>query len=64
MIQLTTPEGRRAFVSPQAIASVCEAGVSSQWHGTRAIVRMVDGRVIEVSESAAEVSEMVDANKD
>lgn len=59
MIELTDREGRSTFVAPSAIASVAEAGVSSQWHGTRSYVRLFDGRVIEASQTAHAISEAV-----
>lgn len=55
MIELTLFDGRRQYVAPSAIASVAETGASSQWHGVRAVVKLFDGTVIEVRDSAQEV---------
>lgn len=43
MIKLTNSNGYDLYFAPDAIASVQEAGTSSQWHGICAIVRTFDG---------------------
>lgn len=60
MIQLTSPEGARIYLHPDAVAEVREAGASSQWHGIRAIVRTFDKRTLEVNESAQEIFRLLD----
>lgn len=47
-------------VAASNIARITEAGASSQWHGIRAIVKLFDGDVLEVEETASEVRAMVD----
>lgn len=62
MIRLTCPNSSgytTHYVSPQNIARVTEAGVSSQWHGIRSIVRTLDGAVLECSEPAGQINDMV-----
>lgn len=59
MIRLTSPNSSgyaTHYLHPQAIARVTEAGVSSQWHGIRSIVRTFDGAVLECSETAHEIN--------
>lgn len=63
MIALSVVEGEgrwhTEYVSPQNIARVTEAGVSSQWHGIRSFVRTFDGAVLECAETAQQVRNMV-----
>lgn len=47
-------------VHPQAVARITEAGPSSQWNGIRAIVKMFDGGILEVEETADAVRALVD----
>ena len=55
MIKITNPEGVVTYLHPDAIASITEAGPSSQWHGIRCIVKTFDGKIIECRESADDV---------
>lgn len=59
MIELHDANGRARFVAAEAIASVAEAGNSSQWHGIRSFVKLFDGEVIECSKPAADVAAAV-----
>ena len=59
MIQLTGINRNSIHLAPAAIASVTEAGASSQWHGICAIVRTFDGQVLEVRERADDVVRQV-----
>lgn len=59
MITLTNIDGRRTHAAPEAIATITEAGPSSQWHGVRSIVRLFDGRTIEARETADELLRLV-----
>jgi len=52
MITVTEIDGRKVHVNDAAIATITEAGPSSQWHGVRSIVHLFDGRVIEAREPA------------
>lgn len=56
MIEITGIGGHRHLFAPSAIASVSEAGASSQWHGIRSHVRTFDGRVIEAQETIDEIA--------
>lgn len=56
MIEVTDCGGHRHYLAPAAIASVSEAGVSSQWHGIRSHVRMFDGRTIEARDTVDEIA--------
>lgn len=55
MIQLTGINRNAIRLAPTAVASVTEAGASSQWHGIWAIVRTFDGQVLEVRERADDI---------
>ncbi|BAW24317.1 MULTISPECIES: hypothetical protein [Pseudomonas] len=55
MIQLTGINRNAIHLAPAAIASVTEAGSSSQWHGICAIVRTFDGQVLEVRDRADDI---------
>ncbi|HFL7943331.1 TPA: hypothetical protein ACG5DM_006490 [Pseudomonas putida] len=55
MIQLTGINRNAIHLAPAAIASVTEAGASSQWHGICAIVRTFDGQVLEVRQRADDI---------
>lgn len=62
MIRLTSPTSdgyATHYVAPTAIARVTEAGVSSQWHGIRSIVKLFDGTVLECSEVASDINKKV-----
>lgn len=61
MIKLTNIDGRRVLVAPHEIASVTEAGTSSQWHGIKSIVRMSSGKTIEAQESLREIETALSA---
>lgn len=56
MIKLTDTNGATVYLAPAAIASIQEAGASSQWHGIRAYVRTFDHRTYEVQQTAAEIN--------
>lgn len=59
MIELRGIDGRKYYLAPSAIARVTEAGVSSQWHGVRSIVRTFEGETLEVSETPEEIARQV-----
>ena len=59
MIKLTDYNGRDHYLAPEAIARVTEAGVSSQWHGIRSIVRTFDGQTLEVRDTPEEIAGQV-----
>lgn len=61
MIRLTDFNGQSHFLATQNIARITEAGASGQWHGIRAYVRTTDGKTIEVSNTADEIANMIDA---
>ena len=56
MIKLTDINGHTRYVAASAIASVTEAGASSQWHGIKSIVKLFDGLVIECQQTADDVA--------
>ncbi len=60
MIKVTDIDGRARYVAAEAVASVSEAGSSSQWHGIRAIVKLFDGAVIEAREEAGQLAAAVE----
>lgn len=59
MIKLTDYNGRDHYLAPAAIARVSEAGLSSQWHGIRAIVRTFEGETLEVRDTPAEIAKQM-----
>jgi hypothetical protein len=56
MIVVTDINGRTIYLAPEAIASITEAGTSSQWHGIRAIVKTFDGQLLECRETAEQIA--------
>lgn len=63
MIQLTGINRNAIHLAPAAIASVTEAGASSQWHGICAIIRTFDGQVLEVRERAADIAQQLNMRR-
>lgn len=61
MIRLTDINGLTHYLAPQSIASIAEAGTSSQWHGIRAYVRTTDGKTIEVQDRVDEIANRIAA---
>ncbi|EKT4504136.1 hypothetical protein [Pseudomonas juntendi] len=59
MITLTGINRNAIHLAPAAIASVTEAGASSQWHGICAIVRTFDGQVLEVRQRADDIVQQI-----
>ncbi|MGO3542327.1 MAG: hypothetical protein ACTIOG_07470 [Pseudomonas helleri] len=64
MIKLTNSNGYDLYFAPDAIASVQEAGTSSQWHGICSIVRTFDGQVLEVRQRADDVVRQISEAKE
>ena len=60
MIRVADMNGQAHHLNPASIARVTEAGASSQWHGIRALVRMFDGAVLEVQETAASIAHAIE----
>ena len=63
MIKLTNSNGYDLYFASGAIASVQEAGTSSQWHGICAIVRTFDGQVLEVRQRTDDVVRQINEAK-
>lgn len=59
MVKMTDRNGLARFVAASAIASISEASASCRWHGTRAIVKLFDGTLIETQESATDLARAV-----
>ncbi len=59
MIKLTNYDGKKHYVAPSAIACVTEAAASSQWHGINAIVKMFDGKLLEVNDTAESINDAI-----
>ena len=64
MIKLTDIDGRSHYLAPDNIARITEAGVSSQWHGIRAIVKTRDGVTLEVQETADQIAALITNTED
>lgn len=63
MITLTDSNGLKRYLAADAIARVEEACTSSQWHGICAIVRTLDGQVLEVRERAADIAQQLNMRR-
>ena len=61
MIKITDSNGQALYLAAAAIAAVTETGVSSQWRGIRARVKLFDGTEIEASESSGQIAAAVEA---
>lgn len=65
MVRLSCPSSgggyHTEFVAANNVARITEAGVNSQWHGIRSIVRLFDGGLLECDEPADTVRKLVDA---
>lgn len=59
MIEITNPLGKRTYLATAAIASVTEAGTSSQWHGIKCHVKCFDGTVLECRDTARQIAEKI-----
>lgn len=59
MIRVTTPDGRAQLLHPDAVASISEAGPSSQWHGIRAYIHLFNDRTLEVQETLQQVEAQI-----
>ena len=60
MIQITDINGCKRYLHKDAIATITEAGTSSQWHGIRAIVKLFDKSIIESQESAEHIAALLE----
>ena len=60
MICIQNYRGQYSYVSPDAVASITEAGTSSKWHGIHSFVTLFDGRLIESGEDAWLIAKRVD----
>lgn len=56
IVTITDYQGRSHYLAPEAIARISEAGVSSQWHGIRCVVKCFDGSVIEAGDTADRIA--------
>lgn len=63
MIRITTNDGRHIYLDLRAIASIEEAGTSSQWHGIRSYVTTFDGKTIETEDHASDIVKRMDAQE-
>lgn len=57
---VTDFKGVSTYLHPNAIASITEAGASSQWHGIRSYVKCFDGKTIECRDTAQEIAAMLE----
>ena len=66
MILLTTPNSigyTTHYIAADNIARITEAGLSSQWHGIRSIVKLFDGSTLECSETCSEIAKQVNVTR-
>lgn len=64
MIELTdSHSGCRLILAANAIATAVEAGVSSQWHGTKTNIKLWDGSVYGVCEDIETVKRLQERAK-
>jgi len=59
LIRTTDSRGNRVLITSAAVATVTEADASSQYHGTRSIIRLLDGRVIESRDGCRTIEEQM-----
>ena len=59
LIRLTDYKGRMHLVSIYAISTISEAATSSQWHGIKSIVKLIDGEKLEVNETVQQISQKI-----
>lgn len=59
LIRTTDSRGNRVLITSTAVATVTEADASSQYHGTRSIIRLLDGRVIESRDGCRTIEEQM-----
>jgi hypothetical protein len=63
MVKIIDYNGKTHYVAADAVAKISEAGVSSQWHGIRSIVKCFDGTVIEAGDTADVIAKSIIAEK-
>lgn len=61
MIKLYKRNLTTTYVAASAVMQVTVADTSSQWHGTKALVKLFDGEVLEVSNTADSIVKAVEA---
>ena len=64
MIRIDDSSGKAHYVAVGSIAHFQEAATSSQWHGIRSIVRLVDGTIIEAQDSCERILTAINASKE
>lgn len=62
IIRTQTSDGE-LLLNPDHIVSVVEASPNAQWHGTKSIIRTVDGKVWEVQSTVQALCLMIDAER-
>ena len=63
MINVQDINGRCHLLNTEAISRVTEAGASSQWHGVRTIIRMIDGSIIESRSTINEIGAQLESGE-
>jgi hypothetical protein len=64
MIVLYDADGRKHLVAKTAIVRITEAQASSQWHGTKCFVQLMDGTRIGATEDVQTIRNRIEADED
>ncbi|QIL72311.1 hypothetical protein G7048_19305 [Diaphorobacter sp. HDW4B] len=59
MIEVIDNTGVRHLLNADGIVRVSEAGTSSQWHGIRSWITMMDGKTIDCQQNVQEVKKLL-----
>ena len=60
MIKLTETRSGPIYIAADQVAKIITPSPATQWHGTRAIIKMKDGSMHEVEETADKVAAAVE----
>lgn len=55
----TLTDGKKVLLAKTAIVSITEAGTSSQWHGTKSFIKLINGETISCDESIENLLEKI-----
>ena len=63
MICIQNYRGQYSYVSPDAVASITEAGTNSKWHGIHSFVTLFDGLIESCEDAELIARRVVDAKR-
>lgn len=56
LIESRDNKGGKILFNSDQVVSIVEAGTSSQWHGTRTIIKLTSGQILECGEAIDEIT--------